>query len=64
MGARCQWHREDFISFATRCTQDFDCILMSFAMHHSTREGKVKLFQEGHRLLKARCEPCPPESTV
>ena len=58
--ARCQWLCEDFISFATSCTEDFDCIMMSFALHHLEPAGKTKMFQEAHRLLKARCEPCPP----
>lgn len=55
----CQWHQQDFISFVSKCTEDFDCILMSFAMHHSEHDGKAKLLQEGHRLLKARYLPCP-----
>ncbi|KAK9905916.1 hypothetical protein WJX75_008886 [Coccomyxa subellipsoidea] len=49
--AQAQWHSADFLSFAKNCREDYDCVLMSFAMHHLRVHDKAELLREYHRLL-------------
>jgi hypothetical protein len=52
--AATAWHQQDFLSFAAGCCEDFDVMLMSFALHHLQEADKAALIQQAHRLLKAR----------
>ncbi|BDA47429.1 probable demethylmenaquinone methyltransferase [Coccomyxa sp. Obi] len=49
---RAQWHSTDFLSFVKGCEEEYDCILMSFALHHLNANAKAELLVECHRLLK------------
>ncbi len=52
---QAEWHTADFLSFATSCQEEYDCILMSFAMHHLTSNEKAEILVQCHRLLQNRC---------
>lgn len=49
---QAEWHTADFLSFATSCQEEYDCILMSFAMHHLTSNEKAEILVQCHRLLQ------------
>lgn len=55
MKGAAHWHTADFLSFTKGCFEDYDCILMSFAMHHLKADAKAEILKECHRLLKNRC---------
>ena len=52
--AKAKWHHRNFADFSHSCQDDFDIILMSFALHHLNEAGKGALLKQAHRLLKSR----------
>ena len=48
------WHHSNFVDFCNSCHDDFDIVLMSFALHHVPEPGKAGLLKQAHRLLSRR----------
>ena len=51
---KATWHHSNFVTFSDSCQEDFDVILMSFALHHVAEAGKGGLLKQAHRLLSKR----------
>lgn len=56
---KATWHHSNFVGFSTSCQEDFDVILMSFALHHLPEPAKAGLLKQAQRLLSRRCSSRP-----
>jgi hypothetical protein len=53
-GAPASWHCSDFLGFVNTASEDYDIVLMSFALHHLNTADKAILISDARRLLEKR----------
>ena len=50
-------HHSNFVTYSNSCQEDFDIVLMSFALHHLDEPSKAGLLKQAQRLLSKRYLP-------